>query len=230
VTSETAAERVPAGLTPERVGFFTDAVFAIAMTLLVIEIPRPEDAAEFIVGDGVSKAEAARNLLSFLYDQTGSFVAYLLAFFLLWIAWRQHHRLFDRIDRLSPRMITWHFPMLLLIGFLPYPTTVFGNHTDNPAAALLYVLGVGGLLFCRAGLLSQALRDGVPRDGTDLTAFRAEAQVSWIVTAYWIATVLVVWWTPWVIAAWLVSPVLGSILGRRNDRRASARLHAGNPP
>ena len=115
VTSE-IEDRAPAGMTPERVGFFTDAVFAIAMTLLVIEIPRPEDEAQFAVGDGVSKAEAAGNLLRFLWDQEGSFIAYVLAFYVLWNAWRGHHVLFDRIGRLSPGMLGWHLPLLLLIG------------------------------------------------------------------------------------------------------------------
>src|ERR1700760_4766627 len=97
VTSGTE-DRVPPGLTAERVGFFTDAVFAIAITLLVIDIAQPGDSARFAHGDGVSKAQATEHMLSFLYDQLGSFLAYLLAFFILWIVWREHHQIFDQLD------------------------------------------------------------------------------------------------------------------------------------
>lgn len=216
------AERVPAGHTTERVGFFTDAVFAIAMTLLVIEIPRPEEAAEFSVRDGVGKAEAAGNLWHFLTGQTGSFVAYLLAFYMLWTAWRQHHRLFDRIGHVSSGLLAWHFPLLLLIGFLPYPTTVYGHHTDNPAAALLYALSVSGLLICRAGVQSQALRDGLLLGHVDPAEVRSGARTSWIVAGCWLATVALCWWTPWVIIAWALTPTVGRVVGRVGTRRGTS--------
>jgi len=208
----TESSRVPAGSSPERVGFFTDAVFAIAMTLLVIEIPRPEEAPEFTVGDGVGKAEAAANLWHFLTDETGSFVAYFLAFLILWTAWRQHHRLFDSIERVSPGVLAWHFPLLLLIGFLPYPTSIIGHHTHNPAAALLFTVMVGALMVCRAGVQSQALRDGLVIRTEDQAVIRHSALISWAVTGYWILTLVLCWWTPWVIIAWSVSPVLPEVL------------------
>ena len=70
----TEAEGKPAtlpGRTAERISVFTDAVFAIAMTLLVIEIPRPEGA-DFDTGDGVSKSEAVHRLAHFLGQQAGA--------------------------------------------------------------------------------------------------------------------------------------------------------------
>jgi uncharacterized membrane protein len=220
-STRTAVDPVPAGLTAERVGFFTDAVFAIAITLLVIEIPRPEEG-EFAVGDGVSKARAAENLWRFLVDQTGSFVAYFLAFYLLWIVWRQHHALFDRIQRLSPAMVAWHFPLLLLIGFLPYSTTVLGHHFDNPAAALLYALTVGLLLASRSAVRSRALRDGVLHDHVDLAEQRRGTRTSWWVTAYWFATLPLVWWTPLAAVAWFGTSVVGAGLDRRGGGPAGA--------
>ena len=208
-------QRPAPGLTPERVAFFTDAVFAIAMTLLVIEIPRPEGEAEFHVGDGVGKAEATGHLLRFLWAQNSSFVAYVLAFYLLWNAWRTHHRLFDRIDRLSPGLVRWHFPFLLVIGFLPYPTAVYGDHASNPGAAMLYIAVVGTMLTVRAGLQYQAGRDDLLRPGVDRAAFRRDNRISWTVAGYWLSTLALAWWTPWVIIAWVGSPVLAEVMKRR---------------
>jgi uncharacterized membrane protein len=226
----TTDERVPAGLTVERVGFFTDAVFAIAMTLLVIDIAQPEKG-NTSVGPGVNKAQAAEHLLRFLYHQLASFYSYALAFFMLWILWREHHTLFDRLDRLSPRLVGLHFPMLLLIGFMPYVTSVNGHHSGNPAAAALFVLGFGALLICRSALQSRALRDGLLNDDVDLTAYRIDAQVSWFVTGYWLATLLLCWWTPLVGIAWALTSPIASVLtrlrtGKRPDGSAGSSSKA----
>ncbi len=208
---------MPAGYTSERVGFFTDAVFAIAMTLLVIDIPKPEDESEFGVGE-VGRAQAARNLLHFLYEQIPSFSAYLLAFYLLWIVWRQHHELFDQIGRVSPGVIRLHFPLLLLVGFVPYATTVYDHNTRNPAAAGLFSVMVAALLIIRSALQSRALKDGLLHEDVDLAAYRTDARSSWIVAWYFLATVLFTWWTPWITFLWFGAPVLGSFLNSRKPR------------
>jgi uncharacterized membrane protein len=207
------SDDVPAGLTVERLGFFTDAVFAIAMTLLVIEIPRPEDGT-FDVGDGVSKSEAAHALGRFLGDQASSFGAYILAFFMLWIVWRQHHTLLDRLGRLSPALLGWHLPLLLLAGFLPYPTTVFGHYASNPLAALFYGVIVGALLVCRSAVQTVARRDELLLPHVDVAHYRLAATVSWGVAVYWMLTLVGVWWTPWLTIFWFLTPVIAPAVER----------------
>jgi len=207
MTDSSASTPVEPGKTAERVAFFTDAVFAIAMTLLVIEIPRPAGSM-FDVGDGVAKTEAVRRLWNFFAAQNGAFVAYLLAFFILWVVWREHHTLMDKVGRLSAPMIGLHFPLLLLVAFLPYPTAIIGHYPDNPLAATLYTLAVGGVLLCRTLIQVRADRDDVLLPGVDREAFRTEVTVSIVTTAYWFATLALVWWTPWVLIAWFAtSPV-----------------------
>lgn len=189
------------------------------MTLLVIEIPRPESE-DFSVGDGVSKAQAAEHLGTFLVDQVSSFYAYILAFFMLWIVWRQHHVLLDRVERVSSRMVAWHFPLLLLVGFLPYVTTVLGHYPTNPLAALLYGLVVGAILLCRSIIQADAYRGELLKAHLDRGPIRTSAIVSWIVTGYWGVTLVLVWWlTPWMQLAWYLSPLVASLAGRLIARR-----------
>ena len=226
-SSSSTAEKagVAPGLTTERVGFFTDAVFAIAITLLVIDIPRPEGDAEFTVGDGVSKLEASRHLLSFVFDQWGSFYAYLIAFLLMWIVWREHHELFDQIYRMSPALTGWHFPLLLVLGFTPYAVGVYGHNAGNPAAAVFFTIVVGFLLLVRTLMQAQAKRDGLLRPEVDTATFHRGLVSSWAVTVYWFATLTLAWWTPWTaiahVATWLV-PAVVARLQRRSAEATSA--------
>jgi uncharacterized membrane protein len=197
MTERATGETTAPGEHDQRIGFFTDAVFAIAMTLLVIEIPRP-DAETFDPGHGVSKTEAFDRLWHFLAAQHNAYYAYVLAFSILWIVWRQHHALFDRIRVVSSPMIGWHFPLLLLVAFVPYATTVMGHYPDNPIAALLLGFVVWALLVCRSAIQSRAASDHVLLPKIDLRQYRANTTVSWVVAGYWTLTLALVWWTPWV--------------------------------
>jgi uncharacterized membrane protein len=216
-----AEDRTPPGQTPERVSFFTDAVFAIAMTLLVIEIPRP-DGADFAVGNGVSKSEAFDRLGHFLAGQWESFYAYFLTFLILWIVWRQHHRLFDQFSRATPRMVAWHFPLLLLAAFLPYASSTYGHYSYNPMAALLYGGVVTAVLFCRTAIQAEGLRSGVLIDEADRQDYRAEVIVSGIATGYWVLTLALVWWTPWVGIPWFFSTFVAALARRFVHRHQHA--------
>ncbi|MFJ8940806.1 TMEM175 family protein [Streptomyces sp. NPDC102365] len=67
------SNRPEPGFSPERLAFFTDAIFAIAMTLLAVELERPDE----------QDLETARTLGTFLMDQRDSYLAFALAFILL---------------------------------------------------------------------------------------------------------------------------------------------------
>jgi uncharacterized membrane protein len=219
------AERKPPGQTPERISFFTDAIFAIAMTLLVIEIPRPEGTF-FSVGDGPghTKAEAFDHLAHFLGGQWDAFYAYFLTFLILWIVWRQHHRMFDQFSRVTPRMVGWHFPLLLFAAFLPYASSTYGHYADNPMAALLYGVVVAAVLLSRTAIQAEGLRGGVLIEGADREDYRAELTVSWITSGYWVLTLALVWWTPWAGIPWLFTSLFAtlvrSVVRRRRLRSA----------
>ncbi|WP_436761300.1 TMEM175 family protein [Streptosporangium sp. V21-05] len=103
---------IPPGRSHERVGAFTDAVFAIAMTLLVIEIPRPEgpEAEAMEAGEGGDRMAVAGRLWDFLAQNSWVFLAFVVAFLMLWAAWRQHHKVFDQLTHVPQRTLNLHVP------------------------------------------------------------------------------------------------------------------------
>ena len=113
----------------ERLVFFSDAVFAIAITLLALDIRIPN--MEEIHGD----AELRRALLS-LWPQ---YFAYMLSFLVIGASWANHHRRFGMIRRYDRTLIFLNLLLLMAIAFVPFPTSVlaeFGNQT----AVTLYAL------------------------------------------------------------------------------------------
>ncbi len=123
---------VPAGprlAESTRVEAFSDGVFAIAITLLVLDLKVPEDATGF-----------GHTLLA----QWPSYLAYLAAFLNIASIWINHHDLFNRVARVDIRLICINLFLLFITSLFPWPTSVLaagfrlGNHHDQVIAAVLF--------------------------------------------------------------------------------------------
>jgi uncharacterized membrane protein len=94
----------------ERVIFFSDAVIAIALTLLALEL-------------GVPAAHDGRTLAEDFWDKMGhQYPAFLISFAVIAMFWFNHHRLFRYVARLSPAMIVLNTAGLLAIVLMPFAT------------------------------------------------------------------------------------------------------------
>jgi uncharacterized membrane protein len=125
---------VAGNLEYDRVLFFSDAVFAIAITLLVVDIRVPA-----IVAD------AAREL----HADLGKILSFAISFLVIGLFWMGHHRMFRYITALDRPIMFLNLLFLGTIAFLPYPTALlFAGTTKQPAAPVFYASCVAG-----AGLL-----------------------------------------------------------------------------
>ena len=121
-----------------RLEFFSDGVFAIAITLLVIEIRPPEN---------------MHDLGQKLVDLWPSYVAYALSFLLIGLVWANHHVMFDRIARADRMLVFLNALLLLDVAFVPFPAAVlaraFADGESEAIAVLVYgvVLTLGGVAF-----------------------------------------------------------------------------------
>jgi len=123
-----------AGTNTERAAAFSDAVFAIAMTLLAVEIHVP--------------AVPPERLVAALAGQWVDFAAYALSFLVVGAYWLSHHRLFGLLDRFTAGLLRLNLLVLLLVGLTGYVTALlveYGNHAPAVMAyaALVTAIGLG---------------------------------------------------------------------------------------
>ena len=114
-----------------RVEAFSDGVFAIAITLLVLNLKVPS------AGD----LPAGTGLLTALLEQWPSYVAYVVSFLTILIMWINHHTLFKLITRTDHVFLMINGLLLLTISVLPFPTALAAEYierSDQGVAAQVY--------------------------------------------------------------------------------------------
>jgi len=129
---------------------FSDGVFAIAITLLVLEFQVPS----LTVGDEAGTLHA---LLS-LWPQ---YLVYAASFITIGIMWFNHYSIFHRVERVSYATLIANLALLLLVAFLPFPTEVLARAGFVPSSVIFYGLVFVGLSIAFGALQYVAgLREG----------------------------------------------------------------------
>jgi uncharacterized membrane protein len=115
----------------DRVGAFSDGVFAVAITLLVLNIEVPS------VADG--------DLSGALDVLVPDIIAYFIAFAVIGLFWYGHHRAWSSFRRSTPRLVWSNMLLLSLIALMPFTTALMGryNEAGDEIAVILYALNVG---------------------------------------------------------------------------------------
>ncbi len=122
----------------ERLIFLSDGVFAIAMTLLAVELALPE----------VTSSEGTADLAHRLLALGPRYFSYALSFLVIASYWRSHQRTLRYVVRLDGRFVWLNVILLMCIAFLPFPTSVLGSYASDVAAVSLYAgtLAITGLV------------------------------------------------------------------------------------
>ena len=97
-----------------RLEAFSDGVFAIAITLLILEI-------------GVPHVPADGSLWRALRELWPSYLSYAISFVIIGVMWINHHNLFRDIARVDHYLLVLNLLLLMSISFLPFPTAVVAN-------------------------------------------------------------------------------------------------------
>ncbi len=114
---------------PSRLHGLIDGVFAIAMTLLVLDLPRPHD---------------STRLSHDLLHEWPSYAAYLVSFVTVGIVWIEHHGMMAAVVRINRRFLERTLLLLLLVSIIPWPTAIAAEYANRgsqaESAAVLYAV------------------------------------------------------------------------------------------
>lgn len=176
--------------TLERLVFFSDAVFAIAITLLAIDLRLPPLA-----------SDTDQALLAAIWDARGGLFAFFLSFFIVGAFWIGHLRTLHSIARTDGRFVALNLVFLFFVALVPFPTSVLAVHGDLAFGAIVYAAFIGIASLASAGLWWYATRLGGLADVTPALAHAVEIRVL-VTPAMFLLS----------IPAALVSPVLAELV------------------
>ena len=105
-----------------RLEAFSDGVFAIAITLLVLEVRLPSESAIAALG-GLGPA---------LLHLWPSYAGYVISFVTTGIMWANHHGVLRLVGRVDHGLLVWNLLLLMAISFTPFPTAVMADYLPHP--------------------------------------------------------------------------------------------------
>ncbi|MFT3747834.1 MAG: TMEM175 family protein [Agriterribacter sp.] len=131
----------------DRIILFTDAVFAIAITLLIIEIKVPEIAHDATDGDFF------RALLQLL----PKFMGFAVSFFIIGLYWFIHHKMFGYVINYTPKLIWLNLIFLFSIVLMPFSTAVYSEYSTEAHIHLVAPYAVYVINICFTGVMNYVL-------------------------------------------------------------------------
>jgi uncharacterized membrane protein len=110
-------------MSPNRLEAFSDGVFAIAITLLVLDLHVP--------------APGSGRLGHELLANWPSYAAYVISFFTIGIIWINHHAAFSRLRAVDHSILIWNLALLLTVGILPFTTSLMAEYLKESSGESL---------------------------------------------------------------------------------------------
>jgi uncharacterized membrane protein len=190
-----------------RLEAFCDGVFAIALTLLIIDIKLP-------AGAEINSTTDLWLALKHIAPSVGAFV---LSFSIILITWVNHHAGLRLVNKTSPSFIYANGFLLLAVVFLPFPTSLMGEYilTDHAApAVILYnvtlaLTAVGWIL-----VTGVCLRNQLYKNEKSITTIRENNMYAYFALVFYTLCAIIAFWFPLIIAVittltWILWLILG---------------------
>jgi uncharacterized membrane protein len=183
-------------------------VFAIALTLLVVEVGVP------------ASIEGADDDPGALLDAVGDRLPLIAAFFLgcmvIGSYWAAHHRFVSRLGAVDGGYVGLTVVYLAFVAFLPFPTGVLGEFPENPISVVAFAVNMGAVSAMEVALLRHAWRRGLFRQDLPAHVYRWARDASFAPVLLFVVSVPIAFAVPWLaVAVWFLSWPLQMVRDRR---------------
>ena len=166
MTREEAAKRREGNeIEFSRIVAFSDGVFAVAITLLVLKLEIPEGTAH-------------KDIAGAIWDQREAFLAFAISFAVIARFWLVHHHFFGEVRAFDGRLIGLNMLYLASIVLIPFSSEVLGEYGGESASVVLYAANLSAVVLIGLWMTADAHRAGL----TDADA--ATQRESWMRSAY----------------------------------------------
>jgi uncharacterized membrane protein len=171
-----------------RVEAFSDGVFAIAITLLVLELHVPR---------GLDSSSLRRALL----EAWPSYFAFLTSFLTIGIMWLNHHRIFGLLRRVDHTTLILNGLLLLGVSVVPFPTSLVAEYLGHPGERVAVVIYAGVAVYIATAftllwryIASPARRPPLMRMAHDDPAIRSLREQYRFGPAIYVVLLALAWW------------------------------------
>jgi uncharacterized membrane protein len=187
----------------ERLLYFSDAVFAIAITLLALELKVPAHEA------ALNELEFRRALLAMLPTVIG----FISSFILIGQTWIEHHRIGKLLMGVNRGILWRNLSLLFFVAIMPFTTALVSEYFASPTAISVYAVCFSCLGLCKVGLWRYAQSSGLIKgDQREVREVSRRIWASPIVSLG--VLVLAMVGIPYVYFGFLLIPLIASLLSR----------------
>lgn len=208
--SEAGPETEVEAKAADRVVFFSDAVLAIAITLLALELPIPATSTHF----------TEFGLLHQLRRDDGSYLNFLISFLVIGNHWASHRHIFRYVGRVNSVVGRLNMLWLLMMIATPYATRLLTGDGARGVRFAVYALIQIIATLCLLGMSRETKQAGLLRPDAPESARHPDPlpYLAWVFV--FLVSVPVSFATAWAYAIWALVPVTTRVMRRLHDRRA----------
>ena len=193
----------------------SDGVFAIAMTLLVLELKLP----------ALDPSADSSVFAAALMEQVPGFIAWILSFAILCRLWIIHHGLMRTGNTRSWRFLAWNLVFLAAVSFIPFPTSLLSKHPDQVVSVVVfsgtYMVASFALFGMAVSYRRQTGSAGSATEGSSVARLVA------ILVAVALSSCLLALVHPWLgVLIWVLYP-FASAVGRRSRHPVASQTGDG---